>query len=209
MMQEQENNKPVDQDLEKQIKQQVKKKTGWFTSSQRKKQIAENVRKNAEVQDSIKTLMDQFNDLDKDSEPRERSDTTVEEKLAEEKSASKPKKSANELPKDYIQYDIELIICALNFSMVNEFGQKIIEMRMVDFLVSHQQSQNITRSIVQLEDFEIRDMWSGSDKYEYLIEARELPGEELADFIKFEYPTQMISNNRKYSCLSSNDYRVP
>ena len=71
--------------------------------------------------------MDQFDDMSNnverdDSQILETSDTKIDEILAEERATSKPKKDSNELPKDYIQYDIELIVCAMNFSMINEFG---------------------------------------------------------------------------------------
>ena len=71
--------------------------------------------------------MDQFDDMSNnverdDSQILETSDNTIDGILAEEKATSKTKKGSNELPKDYIQYDIELIVCAMNFSMINEFG---------------------------------------------------------------------------------------
>ena len=44
-----ENQNIVDQDQEMKIKRSISKKTGWFTSSQTKKQIEENVRKKNQV----------------------------------------------------------------------------------------------------------------------------------------------------------------
>ena len=194
----QENKNVVDEDLEKKIKKDIKKQTGWFTSTQRKKQIEENVRKNAEVQDSIKTLMDQFNDLSDDINDSALSNKDAEISAVEKENT--PKESQPILPKDYIKFDFELVICALNFFVENEFEQKIVELSLVNFVASHQQSYNISRSIITLEDFKVKDMWSESEYYDCLIETKK-PTEELSDSIKFEYPEEMLDKKRKYSQL--------
>lgn len=85
--------------------------------------------------------------------------------------------------------------------MENEYQQTIIEFMMDSFLVSHQQSYEITRTIVMLDDFEIRDKWTGGI-YKYLVEAKEQEEDiELKDQIEFEYPKEMTDTKRKYSQL--------
>ena len=84
--------------------------------------------------------------------------------------------------------------------MENEFEQKIIELSLRKFVASHQQSYDLSRSIITLEDFKVKDMWSESGFYDCLIETKK-PAEELSDSIKFEYPAEMVDTKRKYSLL--------
>ena len=92
--------------------------------------------------------MDKFNDM---TEQNYETQTTRDSSTIE----SDQKESPQNLPKDYIRFDVELIICALDFSVENEYSQKIIELSLTNFIASHQQSYNISRSIISLEDFKV------------------------------------------------------
>lgn len=137
--------------------------------------------------------MDQFNDL-----TDEENDSPILKEISGLE--TNQKESQGILPKDYIKFDVELVICALNFYVENEFEQKIIELSLVNFVASHQQSYNLSRSIISLEDFKVKDMWSESEFYDCLIETKK-PADELSDSIKFEYPEEVIDPKRKYSLL--------
>jgi hypothetical protein len=51
-----------------------------------------------------------------------------------------------------------------------------------------------------LDDFEIRDMWTGSniEDFSCLLEAKEEETDYLNDLVRFEFPAEMLQK-RKYS----------
>ena len=63
--------------------------------------------------------------------------------------------------------------------------------------------------MVLLDDFEIRDNWSGSKIYKYLVEAKEQNIDKMDSQIKFNYPQPMVDSKRKYSFLPHKDHQNP
>lgn len=63
--------------------------------------------------------------------------------------------------------------------------------------------------MVLLDDFEIRDNWSGSKIYKYLVEAKEQNIDKMDNQIKFNYPQPMVDSKRKYSFLPHKDHQNP
>jgi hypothetical protein len=63
---------------------------------------------------------------------------------------------------------IDLDIQALNFTVDNEFDQRILLMRLEEFRVIVQYAKKFIKAQVTVRDFYVKDLWSGSNQFEYL-----------------------------------------
>ena len=97
-------------------------------------------------------------------------DKTEEEKTLEEMNYDM---EYNKLPMDYVLYHIDIIIPGIDFTIDNEFNQKLLIFNLDQLALNFEQSKQTMTVDVRLEDFEIKDNWSESKVHPCLIEAVE------------------------------------
>ena len=76
-------------------------------------------------------------------------------------------------PENFKMLDVSLTIKSLNFTLENEFGQRLLVLSLVKINANYQQYKETMTADLCLEDFEIEDMWSKSKIWKRLIEAKE------------------------------------
>lgn len=79
----------------------------------------------------------------------------------------------NKLPMNYVLYQIDIKIPGIDFTIDNEFNQKLLIFNLDQFELNFKQSKQTMNVNIKLEDFEIKDNWSESTVHPRLIEALE------------------------------------
>ena len=79
----------------------------------------------------------------------------------------------NKLPMNYILHQIDIKIPGIDFTIDNEFNQKLLVFNLDQFELNFKQSKQTMNVNIKLEDFEIKDNWSESQVHPCLIEALE------------------------------------
>lgn len=66
----------------------------------------------------------------------------------------------NKLPMNYVLYQIDIKIPGIDFTIDNEFNQKLLVFNLDQFELNFKQSKQTMNVNIKLEDFEIKDNWS-------------------------------------------------
>ena len=176
------------EDIHKKIQEEISAKIGYgfFMSRESKLQIENDIKKKYELQleeierkykkrmmgdlmaENLKKLVIDLKRENTRSNLEQ--DKTVEEKTLEEMNYDM---EYNKLPMDYVLYHIDIIIPGIDFTIDNEYNQKLLIFNLDQLALNFEQSKQTMTVDVRLEDFEIKDNWSESKVHPCLIEAVE------------------------------------